>query len=212
VTLHFLFLTSLFAHQPLGTEKQPLPDCGPVCVFVIMKLLDRPQSFSSVQARFRELNSDINLQYCSMQDLRLCLNSFGFKATSARVHRPEMTPTPSILYFEPPVEKNGTPDSTVGHFVVLKRIDKEQAEIIDWTLEPSVRSATLPISKLSQFWNGTVLIVSEREIHIDNELFSPFVLRVGVWTSAILLILAITFMVERMISWRSGRPSAKRDF
>ena len=155
-----LVLAPAFCSEPPDVEEARVYECGVASVYGVLEGHGVPVSIDAVRGRISELFPGVRLDRLSLLQLRRTIESYGLHALSieADLRRPSAIPTPAILYLRP----NRVGNDDIGHVVILKSIDDEQAVIVDFTARIGARR--ISVEHLKKNWDRELLLVSKKPI------------------------------------------------
>jgi len=146
-----------------------IPECGPSCVFDLLKTFGRSAPMVEIKAQFRRINPAIDFKRVTLLEVNRTLASYGLHTLALRFDPRGLSagaiPTPSILHLDPPGGKDNP--VWVGHYIVLHNIDESGATIYDPAPGQGMRTVDLPTLKGA--WTGQLLYVSREPIAVPSE-------------------------------------------
>ena len=186
-------LTSLGLGQSVALK--PLPDCGVASVYAVAKQFEKSNSLADVEAALSTAAGSVKRKEFSLADLRHGVTALGLYGRSVRVSGASLhqISLPAILYVRP---EHLDPNSPVGHFVVLQKVQDGRVTILDLTRSAAAWDMT--VEELFTFWDGECLEVSA----------SPFLAPTGWrWTAVWSLVCGLS-IVGMFRLWRLPRQSS----
>lgn len=142
---------------------QQIPECGLASLYAAMRVLGRDVDLDDLRNTFQQQLARNDLSTVSLAELRQVAESYGLHTAALRDGSRELrdVPLPAILYLRLP-RRRAARDA--GHFIVLRAVDGDQAEVIDLSARQGWR--WVPISGLGQVWHGELLAVATKRVHI----------------------------------------------
>ncbi len=173
----------------------PLPGCGELAAYSLLRATGSPVQLSDVSREFRS-RPGFDPWSVSIYELRQGLAAFGCQTEAARFRADDLLrlPQPSILYFRP-----GRWDAreATGHFVVLLGVEGHQLKLAEWSRIDLDVNVQADVKDVVSRWDGEAILLSKT----NNDA------GVAVWAAvAIMLIVSLAVFLRR--KWRFLRVSA----
>jgi hypothetical protein len=149
-----------------GEEQQrgsDYPPCGIASTFGIIHCLGGEVTIAEINWHFKELYPDFNPEKMSLSQLDGLIKSFSYHTLAVQVDLHNIAPTylPAILCITQNPNGEKMP---IGHVVILRKIEGNNALITDFQAGQGTRS--IPLKELLRFTDGEMLLVSQKPISL----------------------------------------------
>ncbi len=164
-TLFFVIIWAMGLPVRNAVAQDKIPACGVSALYGACRLLGKTYSLEQVEGALKQVNPGVDTSQLSLYELRMGAQSLGLHALSVKMATSELNkvPTPAIMFFRP--EKIGKKEK-IGHYALLRNIDKDKAEVLDFNY--FFNSLWIPLLDLKEIWDGECLLLSNAEIKLPR--------------------------------------------